>query len=446
MSDKDPRSSEARSDVGRDPLGAPLPGVASTPDAPATPTLQLNWFLRAFGAERWQFITIPLISIVVSLLAIAIIVGSMGHNPLTVFASFLQGAGWMLKPAYAGGYGMLTDLSSTLAAFTPMLFAALAVTIAFRGGLFNIGVSGQMLAAGFLATIIVGYSGLAAWLAKPLVLLIGLVAGAAVGALIGFLKYRFNINEVVASIMLNYMLQYAVSFFINTRYADLISRQSKVVSPASMLVLNNIKLGAIQVSIPLCFIPALLLAVALYFFLRKTRMGFEIKAVGASRKGAQYSGIRVRRTILITMTLSGACAGLAGVSYYLGYLNCIQPGTLTSLGFDSIATALLGNAHPLGNIASSFLITTLDTGSTYMSSTVGVRAEIAQLVTGMILLFSACSAFIRWRIAAAKQKAQMRARETFAKAAGAAPQDPGATDAAAQAAGVAPLSKGGDAL
>ncbi|MCL2655306.1 MAG: ABC transporter permease [Coriobacteriia bacterium] len=376
--------------------------------------IQMNWFLRAFSNERWQFISIPLLSILVSLIAISIMLGIMGSNPFNVFITFLQGAGWIMRPVYAGGYGQLSDLSNTLTAFTPMLFAALAVTIAFRGGLFNIGISGQMLISGFLASVIVGYSGLSAFVAKPLVLLIGMAAGAAVGGLIGFLKYRFNINEVVASIMLNYILQYAVSYFIKIHFLDQISRQSRVVSQASMLVLSDTKVGGVYVSIPLCFILALLVAVALQFFLKKTRLGYEIKAVGANRRAAQYSGIRVRRTILVTMMLSGALAGLAGVSYYLGYFNSIEPGALTSLGFDSIATALLGNAHPLGAIASSFLITTLDTGGTYMQSMMGVRQEIAQLVTGMILLFSACSAFFRWRIALSRQKAEMRAREAAA--------------------------------
>ncbi len=385
-------------------------------DAPVQ--VQMNWLLRVFSNERWHFITIPFLSILASLIAISVIVGVMGSNPLNVFITFLQGAGLMVRPAYAGGYGLLSDLTNTLTAFTPMLFAALAVTIAFRGGLFNIGIAGQMLISGFLASVIVGYSGLSAWLAKPLVLLVGIVAGASIGALIGFLKYRFNINEVVASIMLNYILQYGISFLINTRYLDPLSRQSKVVSQASMLVIKDVKLGGVTVWIPLCFVLALALAVALQFFLKKTRMGYEIKAVGANRRAAQYSGIRVKRTILVTMTLSGALAGLAGVSFYLGYLDCIQPKTLTSVGFDSIATALLGNAHPLGNIASSMLITTLSTGKTYMSSMMGVRPEIAQLVTGMILLFSACGAFIRWRIATARQKAEMRAREDAGAAGG----------------------------
>ncbi|MCL2331976.1 MAG: ABC transporter permease [Actinomycetia bacterium] len=373
--------------------------------------IQLNWFLRAFGNERWQFITIPLLAILASLVAISIIVLAIGKNPLAVFLAILQGAGWVFKSNYAGGYGLLSDLTNTLAYFTPMLFAALAFTVALKGGLFNIGISGQMLAAGFLASVIVGYSGLNALVARPLVIVIGIVAGAAVGGLIGFLKYRFNINEVVASIMLNYMLQYAVSYFINTRYLDLISRQSRVVSPASRLVLSNVKVAGVYALLPLCLPLALLIAGAIYYFFKKTRAGFEIKAVGANRRAAQYSGIRVRRTILVTMTLSGALAGLAGVSYYLGPLSSIPPRTLSSLGFDSIATSLLGAAHPIGNIFASLLITTLGTGSNNLISTVGVRVEIAQLVTGMILLFSACGAFFRWRIATSKQKAEMRARE-----------------------------------
>ena len=101
---------------------------------------------------------------------------------------------------------MLTDFMSYVNYFTPMIFAALAVAVALRAGLFNIGVSGQMLAAGFTASIIVGYSSLNAVLAKPLVVIIGLIVGGLVGGLIGFLKYRFNINEVVSSIMLNYIV------------------------------------------------------------------------------------------------------------------------------------------------------------------------------------------------------------------------------------------------
>ena len=155
------------------------------------------------------------------------------------YYALLQGSGLAPKPSYAAYKNMLTDFFSYVNYFTPMIFAALAVAVALRAGLFNIGVSGQMLAAGFTASVIVGYSSLKnAVLAKPLVIVIGIIVGGLVGALIGFLKYKFNINEVVSSIMLNYIFQYTVSFFINTYFVDPVSRQSNAGFGLSTLTLT----------------------------------------------------------------------------------------------------------------------------------------------------------------------------------------------------------------
>ena len=357
-----------------------------------------NILVRLLGNKKWQFISIPLFSILCSLLAISIIILIIGKNPLAAFLSLLQGSGIVPKSTYSGGKGMLTDFLDLLDALTPMLFAALAVAVAYKAGLFNIGVSGQMLIAGFMATVVVGYSGLSALVARPLVILIGIAVGALAGGLIGFLKYKFNINEVVASIMLNYIFQYVISYFINTRYIDPVSRQSTAINPEARLTLMNVELGSYNTRIPLCFLLAIAVALLLHFFIAKTKQGYELKAVGLNSMGARYAGMRVGKNLLMAMTLSGALAGLAGVTYYLGYFNSIQPGSLSSLGFDSIAVALLGNSHPIGIIFSSLLITVLSKGSTYMSSSVGVRQEVTSLVIGMILLFSACGAFIRYRV------------------------------------------------
>ena len=143
---------------------------------------------------------------------------------------------------------------------------------------------------------------------------------------------------------------------------------------------------------------SIILAIGLKFFLDKSRKGFEIKAVGANSKGAKYAGINVGKTIVMTMVISGAFAGLAGVSYYLGYFASIQPRVLPSVGFDAIAVALLGNTNPYGILAASFIISIIDKGSTYMSSIAGVRREIASVITGLILLFSACTAFIQYKV------------------------------------------------
>jgi len=293
-----------------------------------------------------------------------------------------------------------------------MIFASLAVAIALKGGLFNIGVSGQMLLAGFFATILIGYSELNWVIAKPLVLLIGIIAGGILGGLIGFLKYKFNINEVVSSIMFNYIIQYVLSFFIHSYYIDPVSRQSKYINDAARLTLVNVELINLKMDISIGFVIAIILAIVLKQFFDKSRIGFEIKAVGANSKGAKYAGINVGKTMILTMVLSGIFSGLAGVTYYLGYFASIQPKTLPSVGFDGIAVALLGNTNPYGIIGASFIISIIDRGSTYMSSMAGVRKEIASVITGMILLFSACSAYIQYRIRAKKDSlAFMAGRE-----------------------------------
>lgn len=362
----------------------------------------------ALGNPRTQNVTIPLFAILIALLVGAAVLLALGKNPLGAYYNLLQGSGLAPKDSYAGHKSMLTDFMSFLSYLTPMIFAALAVAVALRSGLFNIGVSGQMLAAGFVASITVGYSALPAPIAKPLVVLIGLVAGAAVGGIIGFLKYRFNINEVVSSIMLNYILQYVCSFFINTCFVNPVSRQSQAVSAASRLTLVDTVVGDLKMDIPLGILLALLAVAMVKFLLDKTKFGYEMKAVGFSNSASRYAGIHVGKNIVLTMILSGALAGLAGVTYYLGYFGSIQPRTLCDTGFDAIAVSLLGNSNPVGIIFSSFLITLIDKGSTYMSSTAGVQAEIADVITGVILLFCACTAYIKYRVARMEEKEENR--------------------------------------
>ncbi len=354
--------------------------------------------VRLLGNERYQSVSIPLFAIALSLLAGAVVILFLGKNPLVAYQNLLQGSGLLPKPSYAGFKSILTDFASFLNAWTPMLFASLSVAVALRAGLFNIGVSGQMLTAGFLTTLIVGYSSLAAPAAKPLVLIVGMLGGAAVGGLIGWLKHQFNINEVVSSIMLNYIAQYVISFFINTYYVNPVSRQSNAVSKAARLTLMDTPVGNLKMDIPLGIVLALLAAFLVKFLLDRTVFGYEIKCVGTSRNAARYAGIHVGRTMVASMVCSGALAGLAGVTYYLGYFGSIQPRVLAGTGFDAIAVSLLANSNPLGIIFSSFLVTIISKGSTYMNSSSGLESEISSVITGLILLFSACGAFIRYKV------------------------------------------------
>lgn len=348
--------------------------------------------------SKVQAILVPIIAIIVSLLVGAVVLLSLGKNPISVYYNILQGAGILPKPSYAGYKGLITDFFSLLNMWTPMLFASLAVAVALKAGLFNIGVAGQMLTAGFVSTIVVGYSSLNDFLAKPLVILIGILTGALVGGLIGWLKHRYNINEVVSSIMINYIAQYVISFFITMYYINPVSRQSNPISKSARLTLVDMKVGNYKMDIPLSIILAIILVFIVRFLLNRTKVGFELKAIGESKNAAKYAGMNVGKNMVLAMAISGALAGLAGVTYYLGYFGSIQPKVLPSIGFDSIAVALLGNSNPVGILFSSLLISIINKGSTYMSSAAGVEAEIASVITGIILLFSACSFYIRHKI------------------------------------------------
>ena len=367
-----------------------------------------NWlrkiFVKTLGNEKYQFITIPVFSILVSFLVGAVVILILGKNPLEAYGNLLQGSGLWMKEKYAGGKSMLTDFLSFVDYWTPMIFAALAVAVALKAGLFNIGVSGQMLAAGFIASITVGYSALAAPIAKPLVILICLVVGALVGGIIGFLKHKFNINEVVSSIMINYIVEYVTAFFIYTKYVDPVSRQSKNISDAARLTLKNVPIGELKADIPLGIILAIVVTFVIKYIFDKTTFGYEIKAIGFNGHASKYAGMNVGRNLIIAMMISGGLAGLAGATYYLGYFCSMQPKVLAAMGFDAIAVSLLGNSNPTGILASSFLINIINKGSTYMSSKAGLDAEIASVITGLILLFSACGAYISYLVKKNKDK------------------------------------------
>ena len=363
-----------------------------------------RFFVGVLGNQRTQSVTIPLFAILLSLIATVLVFLLLGKNPFAAFVSLLQGGGLLPKAAYAAKKSMFTDFMSMLGGLTPMVFAALAVAVALKTGLFNIGISGQMLVPSFLASIIVGYSQLPAALAIPLVLIIGIVGGAAVGAFIGWLKHRFNINEVVSSIMLNYIFSYVISFLINSYFIDPISRQSRAISAASRLTLTNVELFGLKVDLPMGFLLVIPVAFLVRFLMDRTRLGYELKVVGLNKKAAAYAGIKVGKNVVLAMAISGALAGLAGVTYYLGYFNSIQPKVLTQVGFDSIAVCLLGNSNPIGILFSSLLVTVISEGRIYMNSVMNVPKEIAQVITGLILLFSACGVYIRYRVSIAKDE------------------------------------------
>ena len=355
------------------------------------------WLAKVLGHEKWNSVTVPIFTIILTLIVSSIFLLILGKNPPTAFYSFLAGNGFAAKASYGAGNGMLSDFFAFLNIMAPMLLAALAFIFAYRCGLFNIGIAGQMLMSGFMATILVGYNkALPAAVAKPLVIIVGFVVGGLLGAFVGFLKYRFNIHEVVSTIMINYIISFLTGFFINSRYVDSITRSSKICSSAARLTWTKVLIGGYYCNVPLGIVVALIMVFVVKFIFDRTVFGFDLRAVGSNRNAATYAGINVGKSIIMSMMLSGCLAGLAGVTYYLGYTNTIIPKTLAGMGYDAIATALLGNNTPVGAIFASVLITIFQNGANYMSSTLGVAKEIASVITGILLLFSACSGFFRY--------------------------------------------------
>lgn len=355
-----------------------------------------NYLLSSRLTGKHSSMWVSVLTIVLTIITAGILLLLMGKNPAAAFYSFLQGCGLAPKENYGGGSGMLSDLSDFLNYLAPMLLAALAFIVAFKAGLFNIGIAGQMLLSGFLATALVGYSkDLPAGIAMPLVLVTGIAAGGLMGALIGFLKYRFNIHEVVSTIMINYIISYSTGFFINNKYVDMLTRTSRVCTPQSRLTLTNVQIAGVSCKVPLGLLIAVVMAFLVQFIFDRTTFGFELKAVGMNRQCAKYIGVDVGGSIVAAMAFSGVLAGLAGVTYYLGYTNTIIPKTLVGMGYDSISVALVGNSSPVGSIFAAVIVSIFQQGANYMNSRIGVAKEIASVITGILLLYASCGTYMK---------------------------------------------------
>ena len=284
--------------------------------------------------------------------------------------------------------------AESLVISTPYIFAGLAVAVSFRGGLFNIGAEGQLFVGG-LASVYVGYAirGLPWFLHLPFALLVGIVAGGLWGAVPGYLKARTGAHEVINTIMMNY-----VAF----RLTDYLLQGGPMTRPDGLPItpeiLSSARLPALlprPVRLHLGFFLALAVAAGIYWFLWKTTYGFEIRMVGANPRAARYAGVAITRTVVLTMALSGALAGLAGANQVLGVDHRMVRAFSTGYGFDSIALALLGNSHPIGVVLASLLFGFLRGGAARMQSVAGVPVEIIRIVQAMVIIFIAAPEIVR---------------------------------------------------
>ncbi len=320
----------------------------------------------------------------------ALFAGALGH-PSDIIAAFQSYAKTGdPKPIYTAIY----PFTESLTIATPYIFAGLAVGLGFRCGLFNIGAEGQFF-MGALGSAFVGYSisGLPWFIHLPLALLGGAAAGAVWGAIPGFLKGRFGAHEVVTTIMMNYISYRLSDWLLN---GPMMARGYRPVTPNINATAELPRFFPDPLRFNWGFPLALLVAFLVWWFLFKTTLGFEIRAVGSNPDAAKYSGMSVVRNFILVMTLSGGLAGLAGATQVLGIDHWVGQGFSAGYGFDSIALALLGKSHPLGIVLAALLFGILRGGATSMQSLAGIPIHIVSVIQAMVIVFVAAPGIIRW--------------------------------------------------
>lgn len=335
-------------------------------------------------------ILVPVLAVFTAMLVGALVIWGAGGNPMAAYIGLFEGA-----------FGSARALSETTVWATPYIFAGLAVALAFKGGLFNIGAEGQ-LALGAVTAAWIGYAlpdvlgvQIPGFIHLLLVVVGGLLAGALWGAIPGWLKAKTGGHEVINTIMMNYIALNMVSFLLNGVMKD----------PNPLNVIARTPLIASGARIPAIiegyrfhwgFILALVVAFFIWWLLWKTTLGFEIRTAGSNPDAAKYAGINVARTIVLTMAISGTLAGLAGVIEVTALNYRHELGFSQGYGFDAIAIALLGKTHPLGVVLAAILFGAMRNGATRMQFMTQIPVDVIQVIQALILLFVAADAIIRY--------------------------------------------------
>ncbi|WP_346536601.1 ABC transporter permease [Micromonospora sp. DPT] len=309
------------------------------------------------------------------------------------YANLFKGA--VLDPDAVGFSAALGPISETLTYTAPLAFTGLAVALAFRGGLFNIGAQGQATMGVVLAAV----AGFALPLPPVVHLLVALIAGAAGGAIWGFipgiLKARTGAHEVINTIMLNYVAVYFLSWVIvqngvqNPDRSDAISKPVDSSAQLPRLLGSDLRVHA-----------GILLAVLVTWFvawlLNRSTLGFELRAVGANPDAARTAGISVTRTYVLIMVISGLLAGLGGSQMVLGSTaNALTPLVVAQIGFDGILVALLGRVKPWGVLLAALLFGALQAGGNRMQSYSGISLELVTVLQALIVIFIAAPALVK---------------------------------------------------
>ena len=348
-------------------------------------------------SEGSKSILASLICVVLGLLIgyIVIVIVNASHSAQAI-TTILKGG--LNAPKLARGIG------ATLVNSAPLLLCSLSIIFAYKCGLFNIGAPGQYV-MGILFAFIGAYILNAPWF---ICVALAALGGALWGTIPGIFKAFLNINEVITSIMFNWIALHILNYFAGPEFGKMYNINLAECKPLPVgaklptLGMENLFSGYKYVTVAI-FI-AVLLAIAVLVILNKTKFGYEIKATGLNKEAAKYVGMNYKRNIIITMAISGALAGVAAACFYLtGYevYSATKQTSLPSMGFNGIAVAFLGCLNPIGAVFASLFITHINVGGGYLDTTY-YTSEIANLISSIIIYLCAFSLFIKTILAKIK--------------------------------------------
>lgn len=334
-------------------------------------------------SEKTKKILVPITSVIAGFLVGAIIMMIWSYNPIQAYSSMFESA-----------LGNMNGIGETIREATPLIFTAIGFSIASTGGFFNIGLPGQAQ-AGWLTSIwiVLANPHMPKIILLPLAIIAGAFAGAIIAGIAGYLRAYFGTNEVITTIMLNYIVLYSCQYLmqqIMPQSFRIDTDTTKTISENGSLHINWLSelFGSSRINGGIFL--ALIALVGFWFLMKKTTLGFEIKAVGLNPFASRYAGMSTKKNIITSMLLSGAFAGMGGVVQGLGtYQNYFTQTTSVDIGWDGLSVSLLGSGTAWGILIAALLFSILKIGGLGMQTAAGIPYEIVSIVIAAIIFFVA---------------------------------------------------------
>lgn len=334
--------------------------------------------------ETGLSLLITLIALVMALVVGALVIWAFGSNPIEAYGALWRGA-----------FGTGIAFTVTLGKAVPVMLTGLAVAIAFRCSVFNIGAEGQLLIGAMCAALVGAYVHLPMVLHLPLTILASMVGGMIWAFFPAVLKLKGNVNVVISTIVFNYIAQYLISYLILGPF------KGPGESPATATIDETAQLPDLLPKpyvLNLGFVLALVAVVAVYIILNRTSLGYEMRAVGFNPNASRTNGINVNRNMFLALLISGALAGLAGGIEVTGSLDKIVNNFSANYGFNGIPVALMAHNNPFAIIFSALLIGAMRSGSAMMQSSAGISKNMVDVIQGLIIVFLCAEHVIRYYI------------------------------------------------